>query len=183
MDSHHPRRHRPDGWCCGLPSGGSTVDVAADGSGCVGGADGAGSQELRIGAGLEPARRLLARLSGRDLTLLLDRALNPAPKAARTLEDLGQELGVGKVRAGVIEKRVVAQVRRQAASGEFAAVAAAAATVRPELGPVIAWAGLPASFGPHGQSPRLAPEAELLAYLAGPYGADGKRLVGPGSLT
>jgi len=83
----------------------------------------------------------------------------------------------------VIEKRVVAQVRRQAASGEFAAVAAAAATVRPELGPFIAWAGLPASFGPHGQPPRLAAEAELLAYLAGPYGAVGKRLVGPGSLT
>jgi len=180
MDSHLSPRCRPDGWCCGLRPGGSRVDVAADGSGCVAGANGAGSQELRIAAGLEPARRLLAGLSGRDLTVLLSRALYPAPKPARTLEDLGRELGVVKERAGVIEKRVVAQVRRRAASAEFAAVAAAAATLRHELGPVITFAGLPASFGLHGEPPRLAAEAELLVYLAGPYDVVGSRLVGRG---
>jgi len=112
----------------------------------------------------------------------LGQALTPAPKAARTLEGLGWELGVVKVRAGVIEKRVVAQVRRRAASGEFAAMAAAAATLRHELGPVIAFGGLPASFGPHGQPTRQSAEAELVVYLAGPYDVDGPRLVGRASL-
>jgi len=139
MDRVLSPRLRPDGWCCGIPSSVSGVDVAGDGCGVHEAA--VGSQELRIGAGLEQARRLLAGLSGRDLTVLLGRALYPAAKPARTLEDLGRELGVVKVRAGVIEKRVVAKVRRRAASAEFAAVAAAAATLRHEVGPVIAFAG------------------------------------------
>jgi hypothetical protein len=71
----------------------------------------------------------------------------------------------------------VAKVRRWSASAEFADVAAAAATLRDELGPIIAFDAVPASFRPQGQPPRMTPEAALLVYLAGPYDVQGQRLV------
>ena len=59
----------------------------------------------------------MAGLSGRDLTVLVGRALYPAPKATWTLEDLVRELGLSaKELVRQIEKRVVAQVRRRAAA-------------------------------------------------------------------
>ncbi len=57
-----------------------------------------------------------------------------------------------------------------------ATLSASSCSVRHELSPVVAWAGLPVSFGPYGRPPRPVPEAELLADLAGPYDLAGERL-------
>ena len=113
----HPSPQRPSGRSgapssvprTGPPSG---SDVIPDGPRHrSAGGDASASQQLRLWAGLKQARQLLARFSRRDLTILLDRDLNPAPKPARTLAALSRDYGMTRQPVRQIGRSGVAKVR------------------------------------------------------------------------
>src|SRR5581483_8635951 len=124
MDSHLSLRCRRDGWCCGSDRAGRGWRSRRTGRGALGVRTARGRRSCGLRLVWSRPGSSWPGLSGRDLRVLLGRALTPAPKPARTLEDLGREPGVVEERAGMNEKRVVAQVRRRAVA-ELAAVAAA----------------------------------------------------------